>query len=169
MLIFAAGTVVLIISELTPKGTELWTVSPHIVYGVAAALFVVLSVAPRHTFLPAGVFTVLAPVVLLTGWLMIPEQVDLDGEAGPARALTVRSLLVWSIPLAMLLGFEYVAILASNVTRDGVSWPTISSMLDPLFNAQPGQTLCVLIWVFSGILLFAPRSPSRGTSQGIHR
>jgi hypothetical protein len=150
-MIFAAGTVLLVVSEATPTYTSFFNVSRLGVTITACALFLVLANTPRHTVTPELVLGLLAPLVVIVAWSKTPS---LDTPLSSEMRSNVR---VWMAPLLAILGCETFAILGSNIARNPIAFPTLSSLLDPLLNTPIGQTGFVISWLAAGWFLLAPR------------
>jgi hypothetical protein len=83
-----------------------------------------------------------------------------DTAQQPVRRTPV---VIWTIPILILLALEFLAILLTTV-HNRYDYPTISSLIDPLFNTRVGHIICVTLWLTAGAALLIPRR-SPATSE----
>ena len=81
---------------------------------------------------------------------------DADTQLVPEQQV-LRSRWVWAI---WALGFgvtEMVAYLGSKIYNDLETFPTISSLIDPVIDTPIGRAAFVIFWLASGVYLFGVR------------
>jgi hypothetical protein len=157
--IFSVGVVLLLASNTTEQYT--WHTRP---ISTAPVLWIlglcapVLALAERHGTIEAvGVFLLL-PLAL---WqVSASSKKPFDTAQQPVRRTPV---VIWTIPILILLALEFLAILLTTV-HNRYDYPTISSLIDPLFNTRVGHIICVTLWLTAGAALLIPRR-SPATSE----
>lgn len=111
----------------------------------------IMFISPRHeaanfllflSFLPIG-----AALLLYVDDAVHPVPTKSD----------VRGRLVWVIWALVFALIELVAYLASKVSGDLSTYPTISVLLDPILEEPIGRAMFIALWLMAGVYLFGVR------------
>ncbi|MCF8529068.1 MAG: hypothetical protein K9G13_04425 [Aquiluna sp.] len=69
----------------------------------------------------------------------------------------LRGRLVWALWALVFALIELVAYLASKMSGDLSTYPTISVLLDPVLEEPIGRAIFIALWLMAGVYLFGVR------------
>jgi len=129
---------------------------------VAAALAVVLVLAPRHGVIEGIAVAVVGLVAVPLAWLRRPGEAPRPEDSAAVRRLRVRRAAVgWAFVVVLACLAELYSFLVGRVTPASQDPPpAISALLDPALEGWPGRILFVVGWLaLGGLLLKLWRRP----------
>lgn len=132
--------------ERTPKVTWLRHTRRGAVWFTAAAVAIILTLAPRHGLV---VFIVMAAAGIVMLFLAWGEPSTPATLAQPALR---RSAWAWALLGIALCLWEAIAFVLSVTTPGGVNaYPTVSVLLDSVLQTLIGRGIFVALWVAAGV------------------